>query len=269
LASPEPFSYRNPVDVDVSIRLSNYVNPLNSGTVTLYLEGEEKQNLTITPFYAGLGGFDALWTNNKEFDYDTQIDVEWRVFDEASPANEFVMRYWFKTVPDLTGPRISSMSPADNATGVSVDSCVQFVIRDYEETVNIDTLELYVNNQLAESPELVVTPVSTSDGYTVRYCPEKDFLYGDEVPVSVYVEDTSVSSNYLFHTYSFTTETSSAPRVVNTDPTACRKYKPTTQDVEVDIVDGGHGLDEDSVLFSVDDRVVPNPRKLPIIYRED
>lgn len=269
LASPEPFSYRNPVDTDVSIRLSNYIHPLNSGTVSLYLEGVEKQNIETTPFYSGLGGFDAVWTNDNEFDYNTQIEVEWRVFDEDSPANEFVIKYWFKTIPDLVGPRIIEVSPVDNQTGVGVDSCLQISLRDYEQTINIDTLDMYVNNQEVTASGLTVTPLSSLDGFNIRYCPPEDFLYGDEIPVSVYIEDVADPPNYLFHTYSFTTEESNAPKVVYMDPQPCRKLKPTTQDVEVDVVDGGHGLDEDSILFSVDDKTVPNPRKLPIIYRED
>lgn len=268
LASPSPFSYRNSVSTNVSIRLSNYVYPLDSGTVTLYLEGEEK-NITTTPFYSGLGGFDALWANDKEFDYNTEINVEWRVYDEDTPPNEFVLKYWFRTVPDVVGPRISSVSPEDDETGVAVDTCIEFTLRDYECGVNIGTLELFVNNQEVLSSDMVITALSSSDGYAIRYCPTESFLYGDEIPVSIYVEDTADEPNYLFYTYSFTTETSNAPVIISTDPVPCRKYKPITQDVEIDIVDGGHGLDEDSILFSVDDKTISNPRKLPIIYRED
>ena len=269
LASPEPFSYRNPVDSNVSIRLGNYINPLNSGTLTLYLGGEIKEDVSIDPFYAGLGGFDATWVNDREFEYNSQVDVEWHVFDVDSPANEFVIKYWFRTVPDVVGPRVSSLVPADNSTGTSVDTCIQFIIRDYECGVNIDTLELYVNNQEAVDSGLTISELPSLDGYSIRYCPTESFLYGDEVPVSIYVEDMADQPNYLFYTYSFTTELSSAPKIVGMDPVPCRKYKSITENVEVDLVDGGHGLNDGSIMFSVDDKVVINPRKLPIIYRED
>ncbi|KKL70698.1 hypothetical protein LCGC14_2102340, partial [marine sediment metagenome] len=51
LASPVPFSFKNPVNTDVSIRLSNYAYILNSGTVTLSLEDEER-TLALSGFEA-------------------------------------------------------------------------------------------------------------------------------------------------------------------------------------------------------------------------
>lgn len=270
LASPVPFSYKNPVDTNVSIRLSNYTYPLDSTTLELYLDGEKKET-SSTPFYGGLGGFDFIWYNDENFEYNTQVNVEWRIYDTASTPNLLVFKYWFRTIPDLIGPRISSFSPEDDEVGVSVDTCVSFRLRDYESGVNLNSIELYVNNQLVDinGPYVSVSILSTLDGYEIIYCPPKNFLYGDEIPVSLYVEDSADEPNYLFYTYSFTTEESAAPRVVGANPHACRKYKPITVDVEVDIVDGGAGLDDASILFSVDDEAVNNPRKLPIIYREE
>lgn len=269
LASPEPFSYRNSISSDVSIRLSNYTYPLNSGTISLYLDGEQKTSLEVIPFYSGLGGFDAVWYNTQSFDYSEQIDVEWRVFDGDSPPNEFVFKYWFKTVPDNIGPRLSNTSPEDDEVNVEIDTCIEFTLRDYERGVNLNTLEMYVNNQPVLISDMTVTELSTSDGYDFIYCPTEPFLFGDEIPVSIYVEDLADESNYLFSVYSFTTGPSLSPVVIDTNPRACRKFKPITTDVEVDVVGGGHGIDEDSILFSVDDKVVSNPRKLPIIYREE
>jgi len=267
-ASPIPFSYKNPVDSDVWIKLSNYVYPLASGTTTLLLDTEGRTPLNIVPFYTGLGGFTAKWNNDREFDYDAQVNVEWGVFDEDSPANQITFNYWFRTVKDFTGPRISNESPADNESGVLVDGCVVFDIRDYETSVNIDSLELYVNNIFIEHTDLTITEVDTSDGYSIRYCPSKPFLYGDDIAVSIYVEDLATEPNYVFHVYSFTTELSLPPVVVDNDPKACRKYKPITQDVSVDVVDGGHGLDKESIDMGVADET-ENPRLNPIIYRED
>lgn len=267
-ASPVPYSYKNPIDTDVSIRLSNYIYPLNSSTITLSLNGETKTGLTVTPFSGGLGGFDALWTNNQDFDYNETVWVEWRVYDTADPANEVVIKYWFRTVRDLTGPRLSSQSPQDDETDVSVDSCIQFTLRDYEHGVNINSLEFYVNNVLIQNSECTIAEISTSDGYSISYCPNKDFLYGDEIPVSIYVEDNSEDKNYSFFVYSFTTEYSDEPRLVGEDPTPCTGYHPINKNISVDIVDGGHGVDSTSIILGVGDETV-NPRKAPIIYRED
>lgn len=269
LASPQPFSYKNPVDTNVSIRLGNYTYPLDDSTLELFLDGEEKET-TSSPFYTGLGGFDFIWYNDEDFDYDTQVNVEWRIYDTAPTPNQLIFKYWFRTIQDLVGPRISGLEPDDDETGVSVDGCISFRLRDNETGINLNSIELYVNNQLVDinGSGVTVSSLSTLDGYGVSFCPAENFLYGDEIPVSLYVEDLASEPNYLFYTYSFTTEESSPPRIVGSNPVACRKYKPITIDVEVDVVDGGGGLDNASILFSVDDEAVLDPRMLPIIYRE-
>jgi hypothetical protein len=267
-ASPVPFSYKNPIDSDVWIKLGNYTYPLASGTTVLTLNGEVKTPLDIIPFYTGLGGFTAQWNNNEVFEYDSQVDVRWTVYDEASPANKIEFIYWFRTVGDFTGPRASNESPQDNATNVSVSTCIEFTVRDYETGVNINTLELYVNNVSIPHTSLTISEVSTSDGYKIVYCPVEKFLYGDDVAVSIYVKDLATEPNYLFHVYSFRTEYSTPPRVVGQDPSPCIGYVPIDSDVSVDVVDGGHGLDKDSIDMGVEDKMV-QPRKLPIIYREE
>lgn len=264
-ASPPMFSYKNPVSTDVSIRLANFINNIDSTSIALTLNGESK-TVSTTPFVGGLGGVDATWTNDTYFNYNEQVDVVWTFTDDAIPVNLFTISYWFRTVKDHIGPRISSISPADDATNTSVGTCIQFDVRDFEIGVSLDSFELYVNNVRVINSDITFSELSTGDGYSVSFCPAENFLYGDEIPVSVYVEDSSDDSNYLFHVYSFTTESSLAPTFIDSSPVACRKYKPINVDVEVDVVDGGHGLDEDSIILHVDGEAVVF-RKLPIIYR--
>jgi hypothetical protein len=266
-ASPSPFSYRNPVDSNISIRLSNYTYPLDETTVSLKLNGQDKVPLEVIPFHTGVGGFDAKWYNDTEFGYGETVYVEWKVRDTASPANELIFYYWFITVKDIIGPRVSLISPADDDQGVSVSSCILFTLRDYEEGININTLELYVNNRLISLSSLVYTEVDTQDGYSITYCPTEDFLFGDEIPVSIYVEDMAEVPNLLFYVYSFNTEESKEPVVVGHIPVSCKTTVCTTQDVEVLVVDGGSGLNKESITLIVDD-VSVSARKLPIIYRE-
>ena len=266
-ASPPMFSYKNSVNTDVSIRLANFINSIDQSSLALTLDGVSK-SVSVVPFIGGLGGVDVTWTNDTEFDYNAQVNVVWTFTDDAVPSNPFTISYWFRAVKDYIGPRISGLAPADNAVDISVSTCVQFDVRDYEVGVNLDTFELYINNIHIVNDDITFTELSTGDGYRVYYCPSDSFLYGDEIPVSVYVEDSSEEKNYLFHVYSFITESSLAPVFLDSEPAACRKYKPITVDVEADIVDGGHGLDGNSIILHVDDEAVVF-RKLPIIYRED
>lgn len=267
-ASPAPFSYKNPVDSDVYIRLGNYVYTLNPSTITLSLNGVNKTPLSIVPYVGGLGGYDVTWTNDDNFGYGEQVNVRWVVYDTYSPPNRIEINYWFTTVPDYIGPRFYSFSPSDGDIDVEVDTCIEFTIRDSESGINIDSLEFYVNNVLVGSGDMVVTELDTEDGYSVSFCPAEKFLYGDTIPVSIYIEDSSDEHNYSFYVYSFTTKSSDPPRVLGHSPRACIGYVPVDYDVEIDLVDGGGGLEKDSIILIIDNKPVVF-RKEPIVYRED
>ena len=267
-AHPSPYSYNNSVTTDVWIKLSNYTYTLNSGTVSLYLDGVSVSPITVTPYSEGIGGITAHWQNNIQFDYDTQVDVRWVVYDEAPTPNKITFDYWFRTIADVTGPRVYESYPQDNDTDVSISTCISFDIRDYETGVDINTLELYVNNVYIPLSDLTISALSSLDGYTVSYCPGEKFLYGDFISVSIKVADFADPKNYIFHAYNFTTVESNTPRVILSDPLPCRDYVLLNKDVSVFVVDGGNGLDEESIRFSVNDYLVEY-RLLPILYREE
>lgn len=263
---PKAFSYKNPVDTDVSIRLANYVFPLNSGTVTLSLGGENKSGLEVTPFYSGLGGFDATWYNNVLFDYDEQVDVVWTVYDTAIPPNLITIKYWFRTLKDLVGPRISNIYPLDDSTGVAVNTCISFDIEDFELGVNIDSLELYVNN--IEIPHSSMTIEEIDRGYSVSYCTTTDYLYGDVIAVSIYVEDSSPDKNSLFHVFSFTTKESDKPLFISGSPREFSDRVTMETDVGVIVSDGGAGIGDSDTYLEIDGVKQEEATKLPIIYRQ-
>jgi hypothetical protein len=267
-AKPKPFSYKNPINTDVSIRLSNYIYVLNSGTVTLSLDGEDK-DLEVVPFHGGLEGFDATWYNDKSFDYDDQIQVEWNVYDTAVPPNKIIVKYWFRTVRDLTGPRIYNVDPVDDEVSVDVNTCISFDVKDFELGVNINSLEFYVNNILVPLTDMTITVLSSEDGYHVSYCPTTQFLYGDVIPVSIYVEDSSPDKNSLFYVFSFTTEVSSKPLLVENIPRAFDDDVSIETDISVVISDGGSGLEEESTALTIDGVEETEAQKEPIIYRQE
>jgi len=265
---PKAFSYKNPIDTDVSIRLANYVFPLSSGTVTLSLEGENKTGLEVIPFYTGLGGFDAKWYNNEVFDYDQQVEVVWTVYDTAIPSNLLTIRYWFKTVKDLTGPRISNVSPADDSVDNAVSTCISFDIEDFELGVNINSLELYVNNVEVSHSDLTITLLDNENGYHVSYCTENDFLYGDVIPVSIYVEDSSEDKNNIFFVFSFTTKESDKPLFIDATPDEFLENVSITTDISVVVSDGGAGIDKENTSLTVDGVEQVDQQMLPIVYRQ-
>jgi hypothetical protein len=272
LAIPEPFSLKNPVDTDIFIRLSNFSTPLASGTISLYVDGILRLPIDISEFFGGLGGFDILWANNFIFDYDAEVRVRLTYSDTTIPANEFEIEYPFYTVPDLARPRITNLIPSENSTGVAINSAIQFDLLDFEIGVDIDTLKLYVNGKLITSGvdgTIQITELEDGTGYTVRYTPTKEWLYNDYIPIAVFVKDLSIHENELFYSYGFTTEQSLSPELVETKPQPCIINVSTGTDVSVVVVDGGHGLDESTILFSINEKEPEKVHKLPIVFRDE
>lgn len=267
-ANPVPFSIKNPVDSDVFIRLGNHsVYPLASGTVSLRLADYPRSDLLVVPFYGGNGGVDVYWTNNDPFPYGERIDVVWEAFDTATPPNRIIIPYWFVTVDDTIGPRIIWRYPSDDAVGVSIVSSIVFDVVDYETGVDIDALELYVNNLLvpAEQKQYIAIP----GGFRVLYTPPMPFLYGDTIPVVVKVLDLSRARNLGFFVWSFTTEGSNPPVMLNMSPAPCETNVSRIRNISFEIIDGGHGLDASTITFGIDNYQRNGVFIVPIIHRFD
>lgn len=273
VAIPSAFSIKNPVDTNVFIRLSNYAHTIASGTITMTLNEAVAQPLVIDEFFGGLGGYDVTWNNNFSFEYDSVVSVIVEFLDTDVPANKITIDYPFFTVKDLAPPRIINIVPSDGTEDVTPLGTIQFELVDFESGVNIETLRLYVNNILiinGVNGTIVSTPRQDGLGYTVAYTTFEAWLYGDEIPVALFVKDNSPSTNELFHSYSFTVLESTSPRMININPAACDETVPTGTSVSVDVIDGGHGIDKDSVSVSVDDiERSGDVNVIPIVHRDE
>lgn len=256
IAEPEPNSIKNPVDTDVFIRLSNFSTILASGTITLYLDGVLQDDLKVEEFVGGLGGFDVTWENDFLFDYDSRVVVRWEFSDTDVPANSYVISYPFYTVSDFAGPRVQNLIPDNGSTDIAINTFIQFDLVDFENNVDLSSLRLYVNNVLVvagETGTLEFFELTAENGYTVKYTPNDQWLYGDLIPVALFIKDTSIHKNETFFVYSFTTAESTPPRLVNPTPEPCSIDVPTSTDVIVELVDGGHGIDKDTVSLITDE----------------
>jgi len=272
-AEPEPYSEKNPVDTDVFVRVSNYAYPISSGTITLYLDEEIQTGLQIDEFSGGLGGFNITWPNVDRFEYGAQVDVKWSFYDSAVPANRFTIRYPFYTVEDLAGPRVLSLTPAHGSVDIPILGPLQFTLEDLENDVDISTLVIYVNDVLISNGvggTVEITRLSNEKGYVVVVTPTEPWLYGDLIPVAIFVSDTSANANETFFSYSFTTLESTAPRLLNIEPPPCTIAAPVGTDISVDVIDGGHGFDVDTIVVTVEEKEVGSEIQLiPIVHRDD
>lgn len=272
-AIPEAYSIKNPVDTDVYIRISNYAHTIVSGSITMSLNGLPASPLNIVEFFGGLGGFDITWSNAYSFDYDSYVNVIVEFLDSDTPANKITIEYPFFIVKDLASPRIINKVPDDNSKGVVPLGNIQFELVDFETGVDLSSLRLYVNNILIQDGvqgNIVTTSREDGLGYTVSYSPFEPWLYGDEIPVAVFVKDTSPSSNELFYSYSFNVLESIPPRMININPDACVDDVVTGTSVLVDVIDGGHGINKDSVSVSIEDKERSDDiTVIPIVHRDE
>lgn len=273
-AFPVPFSEKNPRDTDVFIRLSNFSFPIDPDTITLSLDGIIEVPLNIEPFFGGLGGFDVTWENTHLFDWDARVDVVWEFLDTDVPPNRVQIKYPFYILSDLAPPRAINFVPADGAENVPILGPIQFELIDFESDVDISSLVLYVNGVKVlngVNGELTITaPRFAGNPYIVNFAPFDAWLYSDLIAVAIFVKDTSANKNELFHSYAFTTQESTPPRLLNINPLPCSTNISVMTEIKVDVVDGGHGLDRDSVLMTVED--IERGNKLliiPIVHRDE
>lgn len=267
-AIPVPYSYKNPVDTDVFIRMSNYGSfPLDPDSVVLFLDGIRyyTSDLVITPFYSGNGGLEISWTNINVFNYGRRINVYWEFYDTDTPPNRVILRYWFCTVEDLIGPRIINESPEEDSTGALISTYITFDIVDFEAGVNINTLKVYVNNILISNSNLSI--VQIQNGYRIQHSPITPFVYGDVVPIAVFVSDLSDKANASFRAWSFSVEGSAPPVIVNMSPSPCDKGVSRVGNISFEIVDAGNGIKEGSISVGVDNKVQEDVYIVPIIHR--
>ena len=272
-AAPSPNSVKNPIDTDIFIRFGNFSSVFDPDTFVLYIDEVAQTGLVVEEFFAGLGGFNVTWNNTTQFEYDSRVDIRWEFRDTDVPSNLFVFWYPFYTVKDLAGPRVTGLVPPHGATNIAIDTTLQFEVEDFENGINIDSLVIFVNSVKVvhgETGILEVSQYKNKKGYTVRYTNNDPWLYGDLIPVSIFVQDSSKNDNETFFPYSFTTVDSTSPTLINTKPLACTVVVPVGTHVSVDIIDGGHGINKDSIVLSVEgiergDQVI----LIPILHRDE
>lgn len=270
---PLPNSDKNSITTDIFIRLGNFSNVFDPDTIVLYVDGAVQPTLVIEEFFGGLGGFDVTWENSFSFDYDAQVDVRWEMSDLTVPTNDYVIQYPFYTVTDASGPRVLNRVPSDESSNIPIANTVYFELEDYENDVDIDSLILYVNNVKVESGvtgDLIYERFQNEKGYTVTYTHYEPWLHGDLIPVAIFIQDTAKFVNTTFHTYNFTTVQSTPPELINLKPLSCSLAIPTGTHISVDVIDGGHGLDKSTIVFTVEDIERSGQIALiPIIHRDE
>jgi len=276
-AIPAFWSYKNPVNTNIWIKLRPFAFNLNQSTVvfkvreisyagdTGYIDVSSQCTVTPVVVPGGPDGLEILYDPINDYHHNAIVYVSIEVYDTAPLPNIIYTDYWFKIIPDYKAPYIENESPEREEMDVSPTTEISFDIIDTGAGVNISTLELFVNNR-------TVVPVvsAISGGYHVSYNPSVNFYYGQTVEVAVKVEDLSDAENALYDMWRFYVVGSTGPWIDLDSfiPKNCTKGVPRKQSEVSFNVYGidDTGVDTDSIIVHIGGK----EREVtitPIIYR--
>ncbi len=277
-AVPVPFSDKNNVNATIWLSLAPYGFDLNKSTLifkvrelsyagdTGFIDYSDSILLTVTEFDAGGGllGLEVLFTPPAYFHNDAIVYVYLSVYDNAIPANIIEFDYWFKVIPDYKPPFVINENPPRDAVGVPLHTDISFDILDSEVGVDITSLDLYVNNRIK-----IFNYTSIPNGYSITYVNENIFYYGQDIEISIQINDSSGQKNVLYDMWRFTLASSLAPFIDSDSflPVSCsRGLNTRTTIVKFVVYDGGNGVKEDSIELIVDN-IIREHNVTPIIKR--
>lgn len=293
-ADPAFFSYKNPIETDIWIRLRPFAFNLDGITLKFYIRevwsvGDHIYDTgyydvasygSITSFDAGgeMSGIEFLYNPSENFHHGGIVYVHIEVYDISAEPNFIYVDYWFRLVADYNTPYLVNLNPDREEDYVSTTTNLYFEIKDDGAGVNIDTLEVYLNSRIIyhsdyaiTHPELNLDTTITEinlNYYTVSIDIPYDLYYDKMYTVKVIVDDISPSANTLRDSYRFYTRPSESPIFVNFDPRLCKRGMPRFTDVSFLVLADGNGVDRSTIRLQVHDRDVTNQTtNLPIIYR--
>ncbi|NQT82533.1 DUF5011 domain-containing protein, partial [bacterium] len=170
------------------------------------------------------------------------------------------------SVVDNTPPFTSGHLPARGAVDVPIDTDISFHITDAREGVDKSSILLTVNGA-SVAPAITGTPAD----YLVSYNPSSDFGYSTSVTVSIDAQDLASPPNMMpRQTYSFTTLAEpdrTPPSTSGHTPAKGAVGVPVHTDISFHITDGGDGVDQSSIVMTVNGSpVVPSITGTPADY---
>jgi len=258
-ASPTPYSIKNPVDVNIMLRLRNYNTEFDASTLVFKVNGVDVAGeCSLTPL---TGALQIDYNPLVDFPYGSRVFVYVEIHDVGDPPIRFEYDYWFDIIPDYKAPFITNLDPGRFETGVGKNRTIRFDILDFEEGVNPDSIELLVGGVQVE-PQLTVI----SGGYHVSYSPLVPYVYGSTVPVVVRARDVSSQQNQLWDAYVFYIEGGQGPFFNIFDPKQCAVLVPLRKDVSLFAWSLNDGLDETSLELKVDRRTVPHKMESAVYW---
>jgi len=257
LVFPPCGSIKNPITTSILWRIKDFGSEFDVETLVFIVNGVEVQDtaeFTVTPI---VGGLQLEYDPPGIFDYDSLVQIQLFISDNADPPNEFYYRCEWQTVADSRPPVIDLISPACNSTGVDVKEPVVVQIIDVGDGVDLDSVVLSIEG-LPVCSGLSFDSITTAsgNGYTVTWThDEEPFRYDANITVSVEATDLSPLENSGFFVCSFDTETSSLPEFSNFDPEACETNVDNATGLTFEIYGDIDGVDITTLEVRIDNKL--------------
>lgn len=271
-AIPKFYSEKNLRNTDIWLRLRPFAYSLDGDSLRFwirYISGDSdsdfiEKEVSIDYFDAGSStlGIEVLYENDILFDHNTLVYVHIEVYDTSYSRNFIYIDYWFAVVQDFNLPYLENIIP-ERESEVDKNVTLSFDIKDEGTGVNIDSLNVYLNS-VSIRPDYI-EKLSKHHYKFSSFIGDK-LLYGRDYIIQVIVEDNS--RNRLNYRYRFKTKSSDSNVFLDFYPDICFRGTGRFEDVKLAILNGGSGIDKDTIKLQVFNKDVTNKTKiLPIVYR--
>ena len=155
--------------------------------------------------------------NTSTLDYNTTYYLRMRFFDSSGLVSPYSATYTF-AIPDLTAPSLSTITPSQGATGVALDSAVDFTLTD-DFLVDISTLDVQIDGANAISAGVcqagfTCTLGASGTNVPVQIVRTTNFTAGQTVALVISVRDAAgnvTTENRSFTTFAAASTTPSTP----------------------------------------------------------
>lgn len=150
------------------------------------------------------------------FAFGSKVDVQATANDLSVLQNLMDEEYSFfitdDTTVDITAPELTLKQPPPGTGGALTDTDIDFIIEDKESGVDLFSIEVRVNGQLAygngsSQPGFAVTVGIIATGFSFKIRRNSDFAIGT---VTVNVRATDLVGNFLDDSWSFAVRASTA-----------------------------------------------------------
>jgi hypothetical protein len=260
---PAPSETGVEVDHNVYLEIIDTGNGVDASSVVLTVggtiawSGDLQQNGFVVVKTSITDGFSYDIDPPDNFDEGISVTVDVVADDLAPTPNNLTTNYSFDTVA-AAPPVLQNQNPAPSDTNVSPYTNIYLELVDTGSGVDASSVVLEVNSvtvwtgDAAPNPNYGVTKTPIADGYSYEIDPVNPFAEGDSITVDVVADDLAITPNNLTTSYGFDIIPIGPPVLQNQNPAPSQANVATDTNIYLEIVDLGIGLDESTVVLSVE-----------------